>query len=118
MDEKEVYFNNCLRSTRNQIECAFGRLKARWRILNRNVDVHLNFAIELVYTCFILHNFCEEHKIAMVNDVVQEQMQIENRQQNCGHHQNIYHSLSYNSQQGKAVRDTLKEYLYDKRYEH
>ena len=29
----EVIFNVKLRSVRNQIECAFGRLKARWRIL-------------------------------------------------------------------------------------
>lgn len=27
---EEVIFNNMLRSARNPIECAFGRLKARW----------------------------------------------------------------------------------------
>ena len=32
---EEVVFNQMLRSTRNQIECAFWRLKARWRILQR-----------------------------------------------------------------------------------
>lgn len=41
---KQIYFNNVLSSPRNQIECAFGRLKSRWRILNRVVDVELNFA--------------------------------------------------------------------------
>ena len=46
---KETNFNNTLRSARNQIECAFGRLKARWHILNRVVDVNLKFVTTLVY---------------------------------------------------------------------
>lgn len=31
----EVVFNSMLRAARNPIECAFGRLKARWRILTK-----------------------------------------------------------------------------------
>ena len=30
---EEVIFNQTLRSTRNQIKCALGTLKARWQIL-------------------------------------------------------------------------------------
>ena len=37
----EVIFNSMLRSARNQVECAFGRLKARWAILTRKIDVHV-----------------------------------------------------------------------------
>ena len=55
----QLLFNNMLRSARNQIECAFGRLKARWRILNRTMDVDLEFATTMIYTCFVLHNFCK-----------------------------------------------------------
>ena len=36
---EEVIFNQMLRAARNQIECAFGRLKARWRILLRPMDI-------------------------------------------------------------------------------
>ena len=32
-NNEEVIFNNLLRSGKNQIECSFGRLKARWSIL-------------------------------------------------------------------------------------
>ena len=60
--EKMVLFNNSLRTVRNQVECAFGRLKARWRILNRAVDIDLEFAVSMIYSCFILHNFCEKNK--------------------------------------------------------
>ena len=54
---KETNFNHTLRSARNQIECAFGRLKARWCILKRVVDVDLNFVTTLVYAYFVLNNF-------------------------------------------------------------
>ena len=37
----QVIFNNLLREARNPIECAFGRLKARWSILTRKMDLKL-----------------------------------------------------------------------------
>ena len=54
----EVMLNTMLRSARNQIECAFGRLKARWRILLRLEDIP-----DIILACFVLHNFCEERNI-------------------------------------------------------
>ena len=36
---EEVIFNQMLRAARNQIECAFGRPKARWSILLRPMDI-------------------------------------------------------------------------------
>ena len=46
----EFMFSTMLRSARNQIECAFGRLKARWRILRRFEDIP-----DIVLACFVLH---------------------------------------------------------------
>ena len=37
----EVVFNSILRSASNHVECAFGRLKARWGILTRKMDLKL-----------------------------------------------------------------------------
>ena len=76
-ETKYVLFNNKLRTTRNQIECTFGRLKSRWRILNRVVDLDIYFAVKLVYACFILHNFCECNRVEIQYDVLQEQMERE-----------------------------------------
>ena len=56
---EQVVFNNMLRSARNQIECAFGRLKARWAILTRRLDLRLEIVPTVVYACFVLHNTCE-----------------------------------------------------------
>jgi len=60
-NNQQVIFNQMLRSARNQIECAFGRLKARWRILQRPIDIPIEMLPNIVYTCFVLHNYCEKN---------------------------------------------------------
>ena len=52
----EVIFNNLLRSARNQVECSFVRLKARWDFLRRMVDLKLETVPIVVYCCFVLKN--------------------------------------------------------------
>ena len=74
-ETKHALFNNKLRSTRNQIECTFGRHKSHWRILNRALVVDLNFAVKLVFACFTLHNFSECNRAETQYDVVQEQLE-------------------------------------------
>ena len=59
---EKVIFNQMLRGARNMIECAFGRLKARQRILLRPMDITVEKLTNIIYPCFVLHNFCEEVK--------------------------------------------------------
>ena len=59
---EEVVFNQMLRSTRNTIECAFGNFKASWRILQRPMDIPVDKLPNVMYACFVLHNFCEARK--------------------------------------------------------
>lgn len=56
---EEVIFNNMLRSARNPIECAYGRLKARWQVLTKKLDIGLKDIPNLIFACFVLHNICE-----------------------------------------------------------
>ena len=58
---QEQYFELNLCSARNVIECAFGRLKARWAVLKRAMDINID-DLPVIYACFILHNFCEKNK--------------------------------------------------------
>lgn len=58
MDSFNVYMNKA----RVVVENAFGRLKARWRILARRSDIHYTFVPRLVAACCILHNICELSK--------------------------------------------------------
>ena len=56
-----VFFNNMLRSARNTIECAFGKLKARWGLLRKTIDIQIESVHKLIYSCFVLQNFCERN---------------------------------------------------------
>ena len=105
---EQLIFNQILRSARNQIECAFGRLKARWRMLMRPLDVPTQFLPEIIYACFVLHNFCEINKadvdISLVTQIVGEERK---------HLQKIDKLNSYQTNSGCKVRDTLKDYFKD-----
>ena len=59
---QEQYFGLCLCRARMVIECAFGRLKARFAALRRPVDINLNDLPHVIYACFVLHSFCEVSK--------------------------------------------------------
>lgn len=110
---EEVVFNEMLRSGRNQIECAFGRLKARWRILTRPMDIKLDDLPIVIYACFVLHNYCEmrSNNNHMNDDIVQGQIQWEQHMQNCHHHSVIDILYTYNSAQGTYVRQIITSYL-------
>ena len=59
----EVMSNTMLKSARNQIECSFGRLKARWRILLRPMNLKFEDIPDIVLACFVLHNSWEKRNI-------------------------------------------------------
>lgn len=40
------------------MECAFGPIKSRWRILHERLDSKINFVNKIVIACVVLHNFC------------------------------------------------------------
>ena len=69
---EEVIFNQMLKSARNQIECAFGRLKATWRILMRPMDIPVSQLPNVLFACFVLHNFCESEKEDVDLSVVEQ----------------------------------------------
>lgn len=52
-------FNRQLSSLRVIVECAFGRLQARFRCLLKRLDVDYKFATEIVGACCTLHNIVE-----------------------------------------------------------
>ena len=72
----KVVFNNTLRSARNPIEYAFGRLKARWSFLTKKVDLKLNLVPIAVYAYFVLHNICKQHVFHVDPLSVQNQGQL------------------------------------------
>ena len=109
-EDAEVIFNNMLRSARNPIECAFGRLKARWSILTRKMDMKLEKIPTIVYACFVLHNFCERNSTYIDTEQVNIQMELmkRNESENINTPDPIF---SCNTGEGEATRRTITKYF-------
>lgn len=45
---------------RRYVECAFGILANKWRILHRPIDLNVDTAIHVIKACTVLHNFVRE----------------------------------------------------------
>ena len=56
-DEESVRFSQRVESVRKDVECTFGILKKRWRILKNHMMIQTKLRIDnIVFTCAILHN--------------------------------------------------------------
>ena len=55
----QTRFNYRLSRARMTIENSLGRLKGRWRCLQKRLDVDVEFACTVIAACVILHNICE-----------------------------------------------------------
>ena len=108
---EQVIFNAMLRSARNQMKCAFGHLKARWRMLNRPLDIKLEDVPDMIYSCFVLHNFCERNCVDISQEQLQQIMMEEKQNQCCEHHQNGDKTYSCNSFQGIKIRNAITAYF-------
>ena len=58
----EKFFSYKLSSSRMPIKCAFSRLKGRFSILRRPIDVNMGDVPKVIHACFVLHNICEIFK--------------------------------------------------------
>ena len=106
----EVVFYNLLRSTRNPVECAFGRLKARWSILTQKMDLKLDNIPTVIYACSVLHNFCEYHNTYVDEDLVKLKTEDAKRNNEWIDHA-PYPVYSCNISEGEVVRRMLLEYI-------
>ena len=102
---EEVIFNQMLRAARNQIECAFGRLKVRWRILLRPMDIPVQKLLNVIFACFLLHNFCERQKTDVDTTLVEEII-LKQRSKTIINKEN-----SYTIPMRRKVRNTITSYF-------
>ena len=88
------------------IECAFGRLKARFRILHRSVDVNLHDATFLIYSCFALHNYCEIKNKYLSEQAIKTAIEVERKGQPPPSR-----DLPNRLHDGKVIKEVFKEYF-------
>lgn len=60
LTHKKKIFNYRLSRARRYIECAFGILVNKWRILHRPLDVDVHLAEDIVKAACVLHNFVRQ----------------------------------------------------------
>ena len=110
---EEAIFNDMLRSARNTIECAFGRVKDRCGLLRKSIGIKVENVPILVYTCFVLHNFCESFKDCEVDNAeIQSQILLHQKEdQNMPNLADQIYSSS--NEEGEYVRNLLTKNIKD-----
>ena len=103
---QEQFFGHHLSPARMVIECAFGRLKARFGTIRRELDINMDGLLNVIHSCFVLHNFCEVNSEKIVEDIVQNAICDDQDFQ-----PSVLRNRCCNESQGKRVRDTFKQYF-------
>lgn len=57
-DRNEIKFNKELSSVSVKVECGFGLLKSRWRVLQKRFDSAIDVAVKTAIACAVLHSLC------------------------------------------------------------
>lgn len=107
--QEEQYYGYRLCSARNVIECAFGRLKARFSLLRRATDINLLDLPTVVYACFVLHNFCEINKERISDEQVRSAVEYEQQIQPID--ERFVGPVNEVGKQAKQARRILTEYF-------
>ena len=100
---QEQYFGLKLCSARYVIECSYGRLKARFGILRRAVDINLDDAPQVIYACFFLHNFCKMYNDSINDEAIRSAVAYDRQ----FHPQTSQGRAPSNETEGKKVRRIL-----------
>ena len=106
--QSELFYGFPLSSTRMVIECSFGRLKARFGCLRKDMDINLNDLTYVIHACFILHNFCEIRNESISQEKVEATMRYDREFQPP--RQSGY-NVSTNDNVNKKVRQIFVEYF-------
>lgn len=103
LTEKRKIFNYRLSRARRYVECTFGILANKWRVLHSAMLVAPDFADDVVKACCILHNYVRRRDGYRFEDTLSNDMEVfknRNSNRNLGA-----------SQQGIDVRDYFAEYF-------
>lgn len=81
LTENQESFNVHHSSARIMVENAFGRLKARWRMVCKRMDCRVELSPYVIMACCCLHNLCESIQVPLNPNLVVEAAQHPDNQQ-------------------------------------
>ena len=59
LDDEQKHFNYRQSRARMVVENTFGRLKTRWRVLLKQMEIGIKSVPNVISACCVLHNMCE-----------------------------------------------------------
>ena len=80
-NEREKFFSHKLSGARILTGNSFCRLKAQFRCLQRAMNVKLDTLTQVIYSCFVLKNYCENNKENLPDQNLISALSIEKRAQ-------------------------------------
>ena len=107
LDKAKHIFNYRLSRSRQKVECAFGILTAKWRILLKAIETDPEFAVSIVKATCVLHNFVLSH-----DGIDSHSLNIRNNLP----HNKLLVSKAFNahSNSAKLTRETFCKYFNSK----
>ena len=106
LTDKQRRFNYRLSRARIVVECAFGRLKGRWRSLLKRNDMNIHFLPTYVAACCILHNICEIH-----NDSFNDEWMVHQQEINMSNSSATTASSNSATTSAACIRETLSDFF-------
>ena len=110
LNRSQKRFNKTLSSARSAVERAFGILKARWRILLKRLDNKFCNIPEVILTCCILHNFCQQAGEEFDDDEVLQRIIALEREADSEPNGQIQNGAAQNPL-GQTIRQSIEQYL-------
>ena len=86
-------------------------MKARWRVLTKKIDLKLEDVPNLIYACFVLHNFCESKNICIDERLIQQQIDRNQSEEEIFRKYIPDSIYCGTSDEGKMTRDVLVSYI-------
>jgi len=103
-------FNEKVREVRRFGVNAFGRLKGRWRCLQKRTEVKVEDLPVILGACCVLHNVCETMEMEMDVDLL---LQIIDKNDNDSDNDQIAAATNWNGIQSIAAEQTRNEIAHN-----
>lgn len=100
LTQKRKFFNYRLSKARRFVECAFGILANKWRVLHSDILIEPDFANDVIKACCILHNYVRRRDGYNFEDTLSNSLEDIQNENNSGARQ-----------QSLDVREYFAEYF-------
>nr|XP_047129487.1 uncharacterized protein LOC124809436 [Hydra vulgaris] len=107
LSEIQKNFNKILCGARRVVENAFGRVKARFRVICKRMECDINLATRIVNACVTLHNICEYY-----DDIIIIEWLMHHHDDSLAQPNTV--STTGNNGPEKNVCDSIAKHLYER----